>query len=187
MRKLCILVDMDGTIEDILSVWVKRANQKFHRDVKKEEITNWDVVKAYPGIPKKEVLGILNDGSIWSEVKPIEGAAEAIKSFIDDGHKVYIVTASNYETLPQKMDDLLFQNFPFISWYDVIVTHNKQMLKADVLIDDAVHNMIGGSYAKILLDAPYNRDVDDKKNDIVRVKNWKEIKKEIIRLSRDQK
>ncbi|MBR4813702.1 MAG: hypothetical protein IKZ69_07320 [Lachnospiraceae bacterium] len=47
------------------------------------------------------------------------------------------------------------------------------------MIDDGIHNLIGGSYRKILFDAPYNRDFDEKALGIVRVKNWQEIEAEI--------
>ena len=30
------------------------------------------------------------------------------------------------------------------------------------MIDDGIHNLIGGEYKKILFDAPYNRSFDDK-------------------------
>lgn len=49
------------------------------------------------------------------------------------------------------------------------------MIKGDVLVDDGIHNLIGGDYRKILVDAPYNREFNEKEYGMVRVKIWKEI------------
>ena len=67
--------------------------------------------------------------------------------------------------------------------FDVIITANKQMIKGDVLIDDGVHNHIGGGYEKLLMDAPHNRGIDAEGNGMVRVKNWAEIYREIRRIA----
>ncbi|MBO4839398.1 MAG: hypothetical protein J5493_08540 [Lachnospiraceae bacterium] len=162
MRKLTILVDMDGTIESLLDVWLNRLNKKYNRNVKFEDITSWDISKLYDGLSQTDVMNEVLDDSIWQEVQPINGAYNVLKKWIAEGHHVYIVTATPYQSLKAKMDDLLFRCFPFISWENVIITSNKQLLKCDVMIDDGIHNLIGGEYKKILFDAPYNRSFDDK-------------------------
>ena len=48
------------------------------------------------------------------------------------------------------------------------------LIKGDVLIDDGFHYLEGGSYFKILIDAPYNQDYDAEKNGMVRVSTLKE-------------
>ena len=49
------------------------------------------------------------------------------------------------------------------------------MVRGDVLIDDAPHNLVGGEYAKILFDRPHNRSFDHVANDALRVNTWEEI------------
>ena len=183
MKKLVILVDMDGTIEDLLTVWLDRVNKRYGYDVKPCDLTSWDIDEAYPGLSMDQIKDILNDGSVWGEVKPIPYAAEVLQEFIADGHEVYIVSASNHETLHEKMHDLLFRYFPFLSWDNVIITTHKQLIKADVLIDDGIHNLIGGSYAKVLYDTTYNRNVDDEAHGFIRVHNWHEVKEVIDKMA----
>lgn len=64
-----------------------------------------------------------------------------------------------------------------IPWSHVIVTNNKSLIKGDILVDDGLYNLYEGSYLKVLLDKPWNRNVDKSKlTDIVhRVYNWDEI------------
>lgn len=88
---------------------------------------------------------------------------------------MYVCTNTNYKTLKDKMDKVLFKYFDFLSWNDVIVTTNKQMVDADFLIDDGVHNLLGGKYKGILMDAPHNRKFNEREYNIFRAKNWQEV------------
>ena len=169
-----ILVDMDDTIEQLLKTWVRRANEKYGRNVTLDEITDWNVAAPYPGITKKEICGVTYEPGFWSSVEPMPGAAEALKHFIDEGHEVYIVTATEIEHVEEKMKGLLFRYFPFLTWEQVIITCRKQMIRGDVLIDDGVHNLEGGRYRKILFTAPHNRFYDAEGNGMIRVGSWAE-------------
>ena len=172
---MTILVDMDDTIELLLQAWVSRANQKYGRNVSVDEITGWNVAEPYPGITKEEIYKVLYEPGFWKSVEPMPGAAEALKHFMDEGHEVYIVTATEIEHVQEKMNCLLFRYFPFLSWQQVIITGRKQMIRGDVLIDDGIHNLEGGDYMKILFSAPHNRNYDAEKNGMIRVRTWDEI------------
>ena len=183
MQSLTILVDMDDTITDLLGAWVEMLNRRYGTQVSPEDIPSWDIAKSFPSLTREQVFAPLLCDSLWRYVRPKEGAAETLRQLIADGHKVFIVTTSAYETLRTKMDVVLFRYFPFLSWENVIITANKQMIKGDVLIDDGVHNHIGGDYEKLLMDAPHNRGIDAEGNGMVRVKNWAEIYREIRRIA----
>ena len=172
---MVILVDMDDTIEQLLKAWVSRANEKYGRNVTLEEITDWNVAVPYRGITREEIYGVIYEPGFWSSVEPMPGAAEALKHFMDEGHDVFIVTATEIEHVEEKMKGLLFRYFPFISWNQVIITNRKQMIRGDVLIDDGIHNLEGGEYRKIMFTAPHNRDYDAEANGMTRVHTWEEI------------
>lgn len=174
MDTLTILIDMDDTIENLLAAWVSYLNGRYGTTVQTEDIKHWDMAKAFPNLTKQQVMSPISEDDFWSHVRPIDGAPETLKKLMNDGHEIFIVTASFYKTIPSKMDSVLFRYFPFLSWDNVIVTSRKQMIKGDVLIDDGVHNLVDGEYAKILMDAPHNRDYPAEKNGMFRVKNWNE-------------
>lgn len=173
---MIILIDMDDTIEQLLRAWLKGVNERYGYSVRYEDMTSWDVSAPYHGLTKEQVYSIPDEPGFWGTVEPIEGAAEVIRSFMDEGHEVYIVTATPYISVAEKMEDLLFRWFPFITWDQVIITRRKQLIRGDVLIDDGVHNLEGGDYIKILMTAPHNRDYDAKGNGMIRVNNWEEIR-----------
>ncbi len=172
---MVILVDMDDVIERLLVRLVEQTNRKYRRSVTVDQVTDWDMIVAYPGLTKKQILDFMYEPGFWETVEPVPGAAEALKHFIDEGHEVYIVTATEYEVVPEKMTRCLFRIFPFLSWDQVIITGRKQMIRGDVLIDDGVHNLEGGDYKRILFTAPYNRDYDAEANGMIRVSSWDEI------------
>jgi 5'(3')-deoxyribonucleotidase len=93
---------------------------------------------------------------------------------MDEGHEVYIVTATEIEHVEEKMKKLLFRYFPFLDWGQVIITRRKQLIRGDILIDDGIHNLEGGDYRKILFTAPHNRSYDARANGMIRVDTWEE-------------
>lgn len=176
MKKLTVLVDMDDTIEMLGDAWCKYLNRKHGTNVTHEELDQWDVTMKFPTLTAEEVYAPLFEDKFWDWVRPMDGAAENIKKIIEDGHTVYIVTTSDYKTIRAKMEKVLFRYFPFLTWSDVIITSNKQLVKGDVLIDDGLHNLIGGSYEKVLMTAPHNKKFEqEQKYGIHRVNNWEEV------------
>ena len=180
---MIILVDMDDALEQLLKAWVNGVNEKYNRCVSCDEIISWDVSAAYPGLSHEQVYSIPMQSGFWSTVEPVDGAAEVLKHFIAEGHEVFIVTATACDSVSEKMNDLLFRYYPFLSWEQVIITSRKQMIRGDVLIDDGVHNLEGGEFTKILMTAPHNKAYDAEGHGMIRVNNWYEIKEVIDELA----
>lgn len=175
MKKLTILVDMDDTIEDLLHSWLRYLNNRYGLNVTDREVRDWDLTVAYPTLTAKQVYGVLYEDEFWEDIQPFPRAAEFLQRLLADGHEIYIVTSSNYQTIKTKMEKVLFRHFPFLDWNHVIVTNNKQMIKGDFLVDDAPHNLVGGDYIPIMMNAPHNRSFSASEYGIQRVDNWTQI------------
>ena len=184
---MIILVDMDDTIEQLLKTWLERVNALCGRNVVPDDIKEWNLAAAYPGLTREQVYGVADAPGFWKDVEPVPGAAEALKHFMDEGQEVYIVTATECGHVAEKMNDVLFRYFPFLTWSQVIITGRKQMIRGDVLIDDGIHNLEGGEYKKILVTAPYNRDYDAEANGMIRVNSWDEIVRVIDAMAEGEK
>ncbi len=172
---MTILVDADGVMENLTQIWVPYLNEKFGTHVAYEDVTEWDLTLAFPGHTREEVYGAELEEALYERMRPMPGAVEYMKKLIDDGHTIYVVTHTPYQIVPFKLEKVLFRLFPFLTWRNYILTTNKQMIRGDVLIDDGFHNLIGGSYHKLLFDAPYNTAFDAEANGMIRVHNWEEI------------
>ena len=176
MKKLTVCIDMDDTIEYLLPAWLRWLNSKYNLNVKVEDITEWDITRFFPSLTLNEICEPLNIPEFWDTVTPMSDAIEYIPKLIKDGHEVFICTSTNYKIAPEKFDRCLFKHFPFIDKHNVIITYNKQMIDCDILVDDAIHNLVGGKYLGLLMYMPHNKKViiEDYRN-IYRVHNWKEI------------
>ena len=182
MRKLRILVDMDQVLNNLLNRWVEYLNARYGEDANARDIKKWDLSCVYPGLTKEEVDRPISEDAFWEGLGTMPHSVETLERMIGDGHEVYVVTAASvYRTIPAKIDWLL-ANYPFLTWEDVVIVRKKQMVSGDVLIDDAVHNLEGGDYFKILVDSPNNTGYNAEENGMVRAADLKEayeiIKKE---------
>lgn len=175
MSKATVLVDMDDTIENLLSQWLTWLNNKYKTEYKPQDIRKWELSDYFQGISRDKVFEPLHLQEFWDTVEPKEDAVKYLKMLIDDGFKIVIVTSTHYSTVQPKMERVLFKYFPYLSWKDVIIADNKQLIDGDYLIDDGIHNLIGGKYKKILYTAPHNEDIDVADTDITRVCSWEEI------------
>lgn len=175
INKPTILVDMDDTLADLLPSWIAALNKIHGLNVNPDNIDDWDITKFFPLLTRYEIFEPLFTDDFWDTVKPKEGAVQYLKQRKDDGYKIYICTNTHYKTLREKMDRVLFKYFDYLSWNDLIIVKDKQLLDADFLVDDGVHNLIGGKYKGILMDAPHNRKFNEREHGIIRVKTWREI------------
>ena len=177
---------MDDTIAGLVEAWVSYLNSHYGTKVSTQDITDWNIKDFFPDISMDDVYGALEDEELWKMVRPKDEAIYYVKKLIDDGHRVYILTSSYYKSIVQKMEHVLFKYFPYITWNDVIIAHDKQMVRGDILIDDGVHNHEGGNHIGILMDAPHNKWFDATANGITRMKTWKEIYRFICDICEDR-
>ena len=175
---------MDDTIENLLEVWIEELNKRYSKHYKLDDVIDWDMTKCFPDLTTNQILSVLDDLSIYDKVRPYKDAQKYIKLLNDNpDFEIYIATRTHPHVFTYKMENLLFKYFPFFKNKQIICIANKQLLNCDVLVDDAVHNLIGGTYDKILMDMPHNKDcisidinkLDYNKHIIKRATNWKDI------------
>lgn len=178
--KFTVLIDFDDVLADLLGAWVKWINKSFGTTVEKENIKKWDIKAYFPDLTNVEIFSPLSQIDFWETVEPNCGAVEFISRLILDDIKFKIVTASHYSTIQPKIQGVLFKYFqcrgnPIITWDDIIVCSEKQLIKGNILIDDGIHNLVNGEYAKILFTAPHNENIDINESNVLRANNFKEV------------
>lgn len=172
-----ILIDIDDTIENLCETWVDWLNKQYGTSVKYNEITKWDISKFFSNLTKEQVFEPLYNPKLWDYVQPKPGAVEYVKKLIDEGYNVYLCTSTDYRNVRPKYEGVIQKYFPYIKWSQVIIASHKQMIKADFLIDDGIHNLENGDYIKILMTAPHNKDYDAEGNGMYRADNWENVYK----------
>lgn len=169
---MIIGIDFDDVVTNTLDVWIDWLNNKHNLSVTHSEIDSWKLVDFFPTLTKAELYEPLNTPEFWDEVSIKPGAQEVIGKLIEEGHQIYIITSSYYETLPYKFNRCLFKHFPNLTKENIIICYNKSLIKADMLMDDGEHNLRNFSGIKIIFDMPHNQDC---KSADFRISNWQEF------------
>lgn len=174
-KNITILVDIDDTIEDLLGAWCKWLNEHYQTGVDVKDVSDWDMHLAFPTLTTDQIYEPLCMEEFWETVQPREDAMVYLKQLYDSGYSIYLCTSTSYENVKPKYETIIQKYFPYIDWDHIIITSNKTMLKGDIMIDDGVHNLLGGDYLKILMSSPHNMWFDADKYEVSRVYKWCEI------------
>lgn len=175
MKKLRVLVDADDVLWSLGDAWCAWLNKEHGTNVKWEDVTDWNICDFFPSLTPDEIFAPTVKEEFWKTVRVKDGAAEYVRKLKDDGFKVFICTASDYNAIKFKFDCLIKKYFNYILWSDVIVTQHKGMVLGDVLIDDGIHNFDGFQGEKIIMTAPHNQYYDAEHNGMKRANSWEEV------------
>lgn len=175
MVPLTIFVDMDDVLENLTDAWCRILDERYETGITSADLKHWDMTDNFPGLLPTQIFGVLEEPSFWDTVEPLPDAVEKMERLILSGHRVYVATASTLFTIQHKIERVLFRYFTFLTWENVIIVQDKSLLNGDVLIDDAPHNLVNGSFAKILFTRPHNASVDAFEAGFLRANNWKEV------------
>lgn len=182
MRKLRILMDADDVLEDLTRVWVEYLNEKYGTHTRYEDLHEWDMTSAFPGLTTEQVYGVEGDIALFDRVHALPGAPEYLEKLREAGHELYVVTSTPFFAAANKVA-LLRRLYPFLTEKQIIICSRKQLIRGDVLLDDGVHNLEGGEYEKILFTGPYNVNYDAEAHGMTRVHNWNEAYAAIQRIA----
>lgn len=171
-----ILCDIDNIIYDTTANILKVHYEDTGELLTLDDIKSYYIENYVSPQYRKDFHKIFVDKRVWRGVQLLPDCVETIRKLHEAHYEIFFVTAT--ETLnAHKKYTFLCRTFPFL---DVrkhfITTHNKQMIKGDVLIDDCGDNVINGDYYGVLFDYPWNRDIDmDKHQNVFRVNGWSDV------------
>lgn len=176
-KDFTVLIDADDVLWNLLKEWVFQLNYHHDTNVEWDKVDEWDICPFFPRLSKEEVFAPLNTKELWEKVRPIDLAVGSVKTLFDT-YNCYICTSSKPYSFYLKYEYAMKRLFPFVPYDRVICAKNKQLVKADVRIDDALHNLCGTDFG-ILFTAPHNSSIrdDELPPNVVRANNWVEVLK----------
>lgn len=168
-----IMIDMDGVLVDLVSPTLEYLNETFDTVVEPEDIHTFDIEENFhriTGILKKDVEQELEwlwkQPGFWSSLEPNYGAVTAIKELAKD-YTILIVTRTwrksiscageKYEWCKRRFNPLMKERK--VQFF-AVGSAKKSMLKADYLIDDAIHEIEDAQKAginPIIYNQPWNK------------------------------
>ena len=170
-----IYIDVDDTIQELLSAWCIYLNDKYNLYVDPNDATEWDLTKLFTTLTKDQIYNALYDPQLWKSVHPVPGAQKYLKQLQEDGFDVYLCTATHVQYFKDKYELVINRYFPFITEDHIITIHNKQLLKGLVLVDDYIENLKDATYKGILFESYYNKNIDvSSYKNLYKTSTWKD-------------
>lgn len=169
---MTILVDIDGVIFNTQETLLKQINETYETEYTIEDVTSYDWFnKKFNNNPWET----LKSESFWFRVRANKQAIDYILKWKHEGHTIKFVTASSYHhALPYKIHKLLdYFNGEFDD-KDVIICHDKNMVRGDLLIDDFLKNCNEFHEFSIVYAQPWNKDTN-----LIRTNDWAIIDKRV--------
>jgi 5'(3')-deoxyribonucleotidase len=177
---MVILVDIDDTLNDFANQYVNYLSKVVGREF------NIDLNENTQGrltpflLPDHNAMSqtmyrdiVFKKPGFWLGMEVKKDAIKAME-ILYSTHDVYIVSKPSPNAINSFSEKAQWvkNNFPFFPLSNLILTNNKSMIVADLIIDDDPLNLdISIASKKAVWDMPYNRD----KEYDYRFKSWKEV------------
>lgn len=164
---------MDGVLADVyaqFTLWHQRDTGILKL---KEETIGMREFEAFPA-----ARNMVFTPGFFRTLPPIEGGIATVKDLMDV-YDVYIVSAATEfpQCLSEKME-WLQEHLPFIPWQKIVFCGSKQIVRADIMIDDHFKNLDHFEGKTFLFDQPHNHLADPGRHE--RVLDWKTLRRRLL-------
>ena len=169
MRRIC--VDMDEVMADTLAEHLRRYNQEFDEALTPDDLVGKNLWEIAPIDRQQQLRAYLDAEDFFEDLPLMPGAQEVLRA-LAPRFEVFVATAAM--SVPNSFAAKyrwLQRHFSFIPPTHYVFCGNKNILRADYLIDDLPRNLHRFEGHGLLFSAPHNLSVTG----FTRVNNWEEI------------
>ena len=182
MEKKNILLDVDEVI--CFAGFLDYANEFMDTNYEIDDIKTYFIDDTIiPQNKIKEYNKFLNSKNIYENAHILPNAIESIKK-LSEYYNIIICSAcinpydvENSGKYFKDKYDFLIKTLPFLKPESFIFTNTKNIIKADIQIDDRVSNLVNDIPIKILFPSYHNKEIADEylssKNIIRAGKDWR--------------
>jgi 5'(3')-deoxyribonucleotidase len=171
VRKKRIAIDLDDTLNNLCDSWLPPYNKDYNDHLKRENLVKWKIDELVKPECGNKIYDYLREPGFFKNLN-IQPEAKEVTEWLVKYYDIQIVTAYFPESCVDKADFIKIQ-LPHIDPKNIIFCNDKSWIKADYMIDDGAHNILGFEGQGIVVDAPYNRFLG---NQYPRVYTWQDIK-----------
>ena len=169
-NKLVVALDFDDTLCECISIAIELVNQELGSALSFEDIDAWNF-KHQTKAEQECLHRIFDQPDFYSRQKPMPGAVEMVEALIEMGHEPVILSAPRLPLMGLRAKQIQ-QFFPMIAPENVLLGSRKDLVHADILLDDALHNIkTTGAKHPIIFRRPWN----SKQKGSLSVSNYKEF------------
>ena len=168
-----ILVDMDGVLVDIYARFFELHEQQTGQKLSVNDIAGLLEAEAFANQRKW-----VSQPGFFRNLPVMAGSREVLEKL---NIKYSIIVVSLATEFPNSLTDKqlwLHENFPFIGWNQIVFCGDKNIIKADIMIDDHLKNLDHFDGETIMFTQPPNMLVNNSGHK--RVNSWYEIEKLLL-------
>lgn len=163
-----VLVDMDGVLADIYPHMLDYEYKESGIMLNKQDMYGLLEEEAFPSFPQ-----FIKSKGFFRTAPVIQESVEGL-NYLNNKYDLLIVSsATEFPNSLKEKHDWLNENYPFISWKQMIFCGSKDSICGDIMIDDHIKNLNFFKGRKILFTQPHNILIHN--TSIERVDNWREI------------
>ncbi|MFA6711217.1 MAG: hypothetical protein WCS33_00725 [Candidatus Caldatribacteriota bacterium] len=153
MRDFKIVFDMDEVIVQFLKKLLKEYNLKFNKNLTEKDFTEWQF--------GQDIANIFLQEGFFDDLEPYPNAIEIVSKLKKDKFGILIATdAAGQASIAKSKFNWLRKHMPFIDCQkEVIITGSKQLINANVIVDDSPFFLENFQGIKIAVDKPYNKNI----------------------------
>ena len=149
-----IILDADDVLLDCNAYALSLLRRDCPGDYSLDRVTGWGLL----GIPEDKRLDYLQSREFYTSQPALEGSGEFLEKLCAIAN-VTIMTAVYPQFMGERIERLM-QLYPSFPMENIIMGKRKEMLQADVMLDDGVHNLLSsGTTLPVLFRQPWNRGV----------------------------
>ncbi len=168
-----ISVDMDGVIANVYSQFISMHAAEFGIVLSLDEITGKPEEVAFANAIKY----VTSPGFFRNA--PVMNDAQKVMLKLNEHYQIFIVSAAmEFPNSLIEKQAWLNEHFPYIGWQQMVFCGSKEIIKADIMIDDHFKNLNHFTGETILFTQPHNKIADARQH--TRVETWKEIEQLLI-------
>ena len=170
-RRLRIAVDMDEVIADSFSKHLRLYNQLVGANLTKEVVSKKGLGAVIPHDRRDQFAAIPHGEGFFNDLEVIEGSQEALLE-LSRHHDIFIASAAM--DVPTSFDakyKWLQKHFAFIPTNRIVFCGDKNIVDADILVDDRSRHFADFRGTGILFTAPHNASESAE----LRADNWNDV------------
>jgi len=167
-----VLVDMDGVLADVYARFFE-----LHERTTGERLTVDDVAGKLEAEAFPDQIRWVTTPGFFRSVPVMPGSIEGLKLLNEKYHVIVVSLATEFPNSLTDKQFWLHEHFPFISWKQIVFCGDKNLIKADIMIDDHPKNLDNFEGETIMFTQPHNLYQNFRHR---RVGSWDEIKKLLL-------
>ncbi len=165
---------MDGVISDTVKQFIDWEERETGIRKSIKDIIGKPELEVFPNSKK-----YLHTEDFFRSTSVIKDSQEVLAR-LNEKYEVFIVSAATeFPQSPPEKQAWLNEHFPFITWQQMVFCGSKEIVRAEIMIDDHFKNLdFFTGHTSILFTQPHNAYADNGRHK--RVDSWEEIAKMLL-------